>query len=164
MAASGRMSATMVNEVGNRGAHEHLQGALAPVKLRGDQQFQNGTGLRMFTQLCDNVVLGCLEWEVDVPEEVLMLRAQAARFVPPQDLVRWRFAEVMVRYARLTGSKSAHLSEAVVLEARELDSELQGLAMLFRGFPLDHSTVQLQRIVGLSTPTATPDKAGTRSV
>ena len=104
---------------------KHIDGAIALVKLRGKSQFHDAIGRRMFQQLNLKCVVRCLEREVEVPSDFLLLRKYAAEFLDTNDF-QWRFSELMIRYAGLKNAiRIGDCSDAQVLRiATEMDCEL----------------------------------------
>jgi hypothetical protein len=104
---------------------KHIDGAITLVKLRGNEQFNDSIGLRMFLQLSRNVVINCLWREVEVPPELIFLRSSAAEFVDSSDS-KWRFSNTMIQYAKLRAAmRTGELSDdETILFARQIDSEL----------------------------------------
>ena len=66
---------------------DHLHGAAALLKLRGPEQLNNSGGRRMFMQVMANLVTSCLLHEIELPDHITDLRAEAARYLQPNSLV-----------------------------------------------------------------------------
>ncbi|GKZ93259.1 transcriptional regulator family: Fungal Specific TF [Aspergillus niger] len=107
----------------------HLKGAFELMALRGNSQFTDGGGVAMFLHLTELVVLDCLANEVDIPSRFLALRQQALEAGADTSSLRWRFLEIMMRYAQLEyTAKSSTSAEDVVYQAKALDAELDRLS------------------------------------
>ncbi|KAF4630968.1 hypothetical protein G7Y89_g7164 [Cudoniella acicularis] len=74
---------------------KHLAGALAIMGVRGAEQFSDPLSVAMLQHMSSNILVNCLRDGLDVPVELLNLRAQAFRIVQPNDL-QWRLAQLMV--------------------------------------------------------------------
>ena len=104
----------------------HLNGAASLMKLRGQDQFRSQVGLQLFTQMGTQILLGCMQRGVPLPEDYATLRATAINFVDSTDSA-WRLSEVTVRYIGLrTALKDGSLTnpDAIILAARELDKAM----------------------------------------
>lgn len=78
----------------------HLNGAMALIEFRGEEQFSNSLGLGLFQPLSSAVLTRCLEGEIEVPLQYLALRKMAAGKKDTFD-VRWRFEDVVVQLVSL---------------------------------------------------------------
>ena len=109
---------------------EHLDGATMLLRLRGRQQFQTYTGLRIFQQLNSTILISCLHQAVPVPPDIIALRAYATNFFDSNAL-EWRLSNIMVRYINfLVEVKHGSLftSLSILSSALQLDSELDSLS------------------------------------
>ena len=104
---------------------KHIDGAIALVRLRGDEQFHDPIGLRMFVQLSLNVLIRCLQWEVEVSADLISLRIYAAQFVDARD-TKWSCSNVMIQYAELRNAmRIGKWSDGEIIRfATVLDTEL----------------------------------------
>ncbi|PMD31619.1 hypothetical protein L207DRAFT_572810 [Hyaloscypha variabilis F] len=104
---------------------KHMNGAVELVKLRGESQFQYPLGLRLFLQLNSTILIGCLQYDVQVPIELIELRRKASKYVDPMD-PKWKFSEIVVPFVGLgVANSNGHLSSKHILDtARYLDAEL----------------------------------------
>ena len=102
----------------------HIKGAAALLNLRGPEQMVTWEGRRLFLQVTSTLVTACLQQCVELPDHILELRAQGAKYVEPTD-IGWRFHEVLmlftnfraqVRNGTMTDNESI-LSRALVLDA-----------------------------------------------
>jgi hypothetical protein len=69
---------------------KHVDGALALVRLRGNEQFNDPINLRMFLQLGLNILVRCLQREVEITSELIAPRSIAAQSVDTKD-PKWYF-------------------------------------------------------------------------
>lgn len=104
---------------------KHIDGAIALIKLHRKDQFHNAIRLRMFQQLSTNFLIRCLQREVEVPSDFISLRTYAAKFVDTNDF-KWRFSDLMIRYARLRSAiRVGDCSDVQVIQvAMQMDGEL----------------------------------------
>ncbi|GAQ42321.1 C6 transcription factor [Aspergillus niger] len=113
----------------------HLKGAIELMALRGNGQFTDNGGAKMFLHLTELVVLDCLVNEVDIPFQYLALRQQALEAGADTSSPRWRFLDVMVRYAQLEHTaKSSISAEDVIHQANALDEDLDRLSNCLPSF------------------------------
>lgn len=104
----------------------HLNGAASLMKLRGEDQFRSQIGIQLFTQMGTQILLGCMQRGIPLPEDYANLRATAVNFVDPTDSA-WRLSEVTVRYIGLrTALKDGSLTnpDAIILAVAELDKAM----------------------------------------
>ncbi|KAL9017683.1 MAG: hypothetical protein Q9185_005017 [Variospora sp. 1 TL-2023] len=79
----------------------HLSGALTLVKLRGDQQFQEPSIVRMLMRLSTNLLISCVASGRPVLADLVALRdTLAAQFPTPAD-PKWRESDLMIEFASL---------------------------------------------------------------
>ncbi|PYH67582.1 Zn(II)2Cys6 transcription factor domain-containing protein [Aspergillus vadensis CBS 113365] len=113
----------------------HLKGAIELMALRGDGQFTDDGGAKMFLHLTELVVLDCLANEVDIPLQFLALRQQALEAGADTSSPRWRFLEIMVRYAQLEYTARSSISaEDIIHKAKVLDEDLDRLSSYLPSF------------------------------
>jgi hypothetical protein len=108
---------------------DHMNGAAALMKLRGNEQFQSHVGLEMFIQMSSHMLLTCMQRGIPLPEDYLTLRAYAATFLDTTD-ASWRLSEITVRYISFrVGVKDGSISgsEAIITAASQLDYYMQAL-------------------------------------
>ena len=104
----------------------HINGAASLMKLRGEDQFRSQIGLQLFTQMGSQILLGCMQRGIPLPEDYTALRATAINFVDPTDAA-WRLSEVTVRYIGLrTALNDSSLTnpDAIILAVMELDKAM----------------------------------------
>jgi len=108
----------------------HVHGALALVRLRGLEQFQDPLALRVLVRLSTNLLISCVATESPVPGELVALRAHAAKQLNPSDS-KWRLSDLMVYYANLrSDTQRGHLSvDNCISFSMGLDAKLQALAL-----------------------------------
>jgi hypothetical protein len=104
----------------------HLNGAAALMKLRGQKQFRTEIGLQLFTQMGADILLGCMQRGIPLPEDYVTLRASAVPFLDTTDAA-WRLTEVTVRYIGFrTVLQDGSLTnpDAIILAVAELDKAM----------------------------------------
>jgi hypothetical protein len=108
----------------------HAAGALALVKLRGLDQFQDPAALRVLVRLSTNFLIGCVASDTPVPDELVALRAHAGKQLDVRD-PKWRLTDLMVDFANLRSDiRRNHLSiEQYMSFSLDLDAKLQTLAL-----------------------------------
>ena len=105
----------------------HLSGALALVKLRGDQQFKDPNALRMLMRLSTNLLISCVASDRPVSAELVTLRSSIAAHFPRPCDPKWRESDLMIEFARLrhnikegVSSDDVAISSLVDLDAKFL--------------------------------------------
>lgn len=108
----------------------HVNGALALVRLRGLEQFQDPSTLRALVRLSTNLLISCVASDAPVPDELNALRAYAGIHLNAAD-PKWRLSNLMVHYANLRSDiRRRRLSTADCISISiELDQTLQALAL-----------------------------------
>jgi hypothetical protein len=104
----------------------HLNGAATLMKLRGQKQFRSEIGLQLFTQMGADILLGCMQRGIPLPEDYAILRASAVNFLDTKDPA-WRLSEVTVRYIGFrTALQDGSLTnpDAIILAVAELDKAM----------------------------------------
>ena len=76
---------------------EHINGAAALVKLRGQEQFNTHAGKRMFLQVTSNLMLSCIQRTIPMPEHIVALRKSAERFMDKENPA-WRLSSVIIDF------------------------------------------------------------------
>lgn len=112
----------------------HLQGALALVKMRGDEQFNDPMVVRILLRVSTNQIISCIATHRPVPEDVVALRhAIAGRISSPSQL-KLKESDLMIEYARLRYKiENAGLSDKeAILSLQELDERFEILSMNVR--------------------------------
>ncbi|KAK9319828.1 hypothetical protein V1517DRAFT_27087 [Lipomyces orientalis] len=108
----------------------HVNGALALVRLRGLEQFQDPSALRIMARLSTNVIISCVASDSRVPPELIALRTHTEKLLNVGD-PKWRLSDLMIHYANLQSDiRHGHLStEECISMSLELDSKLQALTL-----------------------------------
>jgi hypothetical protein len=78
----------------------HVKGALALVELRGLEQFQDATAIRVLVRLSTNFLINCVATASPVPKELKDLRGYARKLLNAGD-PKWRLMDLMVEYTDL---------------------------------------------------------------
>lgn len=102
----------------------HVQGALALVKLRGLQTFNDSAGARLLVRLATNLLISCVASATRAPEGLYALRLRAAEIIKETD-PKWQLSYLMLDYANLRGdvkdgvlTLDERISRTISLEAR----------------------------------------------
>lgn len=108
----------------------HVNGALALVKLRGLDQFQDPAIIRVLVRLSTNLLISCVATATAVPKELSELRAYAEKYLNIGD-PKWDLSALMMNYANLqSASRNNEISDderiCIILE---LDAKLESLAL-----------------------------------
>ena len=105
----------------------HVKGASALLKLRGPEQMMTPGGRRMFGQVTTSLVTACLQNQLELPEYILELRDEAAKYQPPNDPV-WLFYEFMVQFTKFKGQVDHRkITDPSVILARALELDEMSL-------------------------------------
>ncbi|KAI4187533.1 MAG: hypothetical protein L6R41_002751 [Letrouitia leprolyta] len=78
----------------------HLNGALALVKLRGPQNFQEDTGLQLSTLLSTHILMSCVTAHKRVPQGLIQLRSDLERFIDRRE-PKWQATDLVIKYNHL---------------------------------------------------------------
>jgi hypothetical protein len=114
----------------------HLRGALGLVRYRGNALFSGWIGTTMFLQLTELVTLECLASGVEIPSDLLALRARAAEKVDSQS-PKWKFSEILLQYANLKFAiENGHSQAETIPRAEILDYQLDLLSQQLQPFVL----------------------------
>ncbi|KAI4160950.1 MAG: hypothetical protein L6R39_000156 [Caloplaca ligustica] len=109
----------------------HLSGALTLVKLRGDQQFNKPSIVRMLMRLSTNCLISCVASGMPVSSDLVVLRnTLVARFLEPAD-PKWRESDLMIEFAGLRQAiEDGVLSDNdAILSLVDLDAKFVRLGM-----------------------------------
>jgi hypothetical protein len=108
----------------------HVNGALALVRLRGLEQFQDPSTLRALVRLSTNLLISCVASDAPAPDELNELRAHARKYLDVRD-PKWRLSDLMVHYANLRSDiRRGHLSiDDCISTSIDLDRKLQTLTL-----------------------------------
>ena len=109
----------------------HLSGALALVKLRGDQQFKDPKVLRILMRLSTNLLISCAASDRPVSAELVALRSNIAAHLSGPCDPQWRESDLVIEFARLRYNiKEGVLSDdAAMISLVELDARFLELAI-----------------------------------
>lgn len=107
----------------------HVNGALALVRLRGLDQFQKPSALKILVRLSTNFIITSVASGDPVPNEIVMLRAYVAKHLDVGD-PKWHLTDLMIRYANLRSNVSRKIIcvEEYVKASLKLDAQLQALS------------------------------------
>lgn len=108
----------------------HVKGALALVRLRDLEQFQDPSALRLLVRLSTNFLISSVATDTRVPDEVSALRAYAGERLNAGD-PKWRLTNLMVHYANLRSDiRNGRLSsDDCIRMSMDLHAKLQALAL-----------------------------------
>lgn len=76
---------------------EHINGAAALVKLRGEEQFNTQAGKRMFLQVTSNLMLSCIQRTIPMPAHIVTLRKSAESFMDKENPA-WRLSGIIIDF------------------------------------------------------------------
>ena len=76
---------------------EHINGAMALISLRGEEQLKSDIGLRLFYQLRSQILIGCLHRRVPVPDNVIEW-SKLARSHHGESLAENQLADILFRF------------------------------------------------------------------
>ena len=111
----------------------HINAALALVKLRGDEQFQEPASMRMLIRLSINAAINCNLSERPISPQLLNLRRALATYIPKPSNPKWRQTELMQGYMelrqRMNDSTISDLE--VVRNTRDIDSKISAFTKDF---------------------------------
>ena len=108
----------------------HLSGALALVKIRGREQFQQPNVVSMLTRLTTNLVISCVASGRPVPSDVVALRSEIAlRVLGPTD-PKWQETDLMIKFCCLRQQmrEGSFPDDEIISSLISLDSEFAKLA------------------------------------
>ncbi|KAK0101961.1 hypothetical protein ONS95_001230 [Cadophora gregata] len=107
---------------------EHIKGAAALIKFRGQEQFKSPAGQKLFLQATANLMLSCIQRTIPMPEHIIQLRKEAEKFMDV-DSLGWRVAGVIidftifrskVRDSEIVGPRNV-VEQALELDQRFID-------------------------------------------
>ncbi|KAF4636765.1 hypothetical protein G7Y89_g1318 [Cudoniella acicularis] len=120
----------------------HVNGALALVKLRGLDKFQGDIALRVLVRLSTNLLISCVASGSPVPVGLSTLRAYAGKQLNAAD-PKWHLTDLMIVYANLRNEilrQSISVEKYIELSI-ELDLRLQALTTDMSPFWQNKTTV-----------------------
>ena len=108
----------------------HMNGAFALVKLRGDGQYRDPTGLGILIRLTTNMVIHCVAGNRMIPPDLVSLRRAIAAHFPQPETPKWRETDLMLEYLELRRRiQQGHLSDLEVMRAaKDLDAQFCAFA------------------------------------
>lgn len=129
----------------NKSWTSHVNGALALVKLRGLDQFQDESEFNILMRLYTHYIISCVASDSPVPDNLTAIQAYIGKHVSVKDTTL-RLSNLVVQYANLRGEvRKGILSNDEYIElSRELDGQIQALD---RELPLywQYSTISLDQ-------------------
>ena len=105
----------------------HVNGALALVKVRDPDQFQNYTGIRLASRLVVHLILSCVAANAPVPPELILFRSDLEPHLNSND-PKWQISGLVIKYANLQAAIPRLSTYDAVLRATRLDEEFEALA------------------------------------
>ncbi|KAL8888190.1 MAG: hypothetical protein Q9205_000447 [Flavoplaca limonia] len=109
----------------------HLTGALTLVKLRGDEQFDDPSIVRMLMRLSTNLLISCVASNRPVSSDLVLLRQTiASRFPTPPD-PKWQESDLVIEFASLRQNimKGILADNEATVALIELDSKFVRLGI-----------------------------------
>ncbi|KAK1750691.1 sterol uptake control protein 2 [Echria macrotheca] len=110
---------------------EHVNGAAALAMMRGPAQFQTSAGKRMFSMLCQRVVISCIQRAMPVPEPIVQLFHEMNKANSPTDPSVWitamTFEGLQIRYDIKRGAMTD--PEVIVETLISLEERYESLLM-----------------------------------
>lgn len=132
-------------EPGNRSWISHVNGALSLVKLRGVENFQDPSELRILVRLATHYTISCIAGSTPVPDEIRTLQ-KYLRDHPNVESQTMRLFDVLAQYACLRSEvyrkQSSH--NEYIAASTKLDAELQALCLEMPS-SWQYSTTQLSQ-------------------
>ncbi|KAM0251258.1 hypothetical protein ACHAQJ_008291 [Trichoderma viride] len=110
----------------------HMAGALKLLQLRGLQQFKSNVAHQMFVHAANNIRTSCIQREISVHNELLILNESAMIFFDPKDPSR-RFGAILDKVASI---RARIRSSSLLLEPQNYD-------ILREALNLDHEASEL---------------------
>ena len=108
---------------------DHLHGAAALLALRGPEQLSTLKGRRMFTQVMNSLVVVCMQYDIELPDHIMDLRAEAAKHLGPNNLVL-QYQEAMVLLTNFRARvKRGITTEPHLILARALELDAMFVSM-----------------------------------
>lgn len=108
---------------------EHINGAAALLKLRGEEQFKTVAGQRMFLQVFHHLMLSCIHRSIPMPDHIVELMKSAECFIDSKNLA-WRLGGVIIDFTIFR----ACLRDLTITDSRE---------MVFKALELDRRFVDI---------------------
>ena len=105
---------------------EHINGAAALVKLRGEEQFNSQAGKRMFLQVTSNLMLSCIQRTIPMPEHMVVLHKSAESFMDTENPA-WQLSSIIIDFTIFR----AAIQNREIVGPRAIISELLDLDQRF---------------------------------
>ena len=114
----------------NRSWTSHINGALTLVRLRGLEQFQDPSELRVLVRLSNHYLISCVASGSLVPDELIALREYVEKHLNVQDHTL-QLSDVMVHYAKLRSEVRRGIlsDDEYIRVSTELDGKVQALEL-----------------------------------
>ena len=112
----------------NKAWTSHMNGALALVRVRGLEKFQEPSGLRILQRMSSNFITSYIASWLPVPDEITAIRDYVGQYSDTPGPMQ-RYSDLIIRYASLRSNiRRGVLREDEYIEAfKELDTGLQGV-------------------------------------
>lgn len=112
----------------NKAWTSHMDGAIALVKLRGLDNFQDYYAFAVLERLCTHYIVGCIASDSSVPTSLKTMQAYIVRLQTIQD-PRVRLPNLLVRYANIRSeiTKGVLSNDKYVEMSEQLDEDIQTL-------------------------------------
>ena len=106
----------------------HMNGALALIQMRGEQQYHHYAGIRLSARLTTNLLISCVAANTAVPPQLVNVRAELEQFIDKSD-PKWQLSSLVVKYANFRAAirNESLLKSDIVTNAIALDVELNTL-------------------------------------
>ena len=110
----------------NKSWTSHVNGALALVRLRGLEQFQDPSEFRVLVRLNNHYIISCVASGSLVPDELIAIRAYVEKHLKVQDHTL-QLSDLMVHYAKLRSEfrRGILSNDEYIRVFMELDVKLQ---------------------------------------
>ena len=114
----------------NKSWTSHLRGALALVRLRGLEQFQTLTELRVLVRLSSHYIISCVASDSSVPDDMIAIRNYVEKCLNFKEPVL-RLSNLMIQYAdaRCKFRRGILSDDEYIKISMELDLKSQAIAL-----------------------------------
>ncbi|MCJ1380777.1 hypothetical protein MMC17_003886 [Xylographa soralifera] len=107
----------------------HVNGAAALLKIRGPEQMITPGGRRMFAQVTSTLVTTCLQHQLAMPDHILELRNEGAKYQATDDPI-WHFFEFMILFTNFKAHvEHGEVNDPPVILARALELDRMFLSL-----------------------------------
>ncbi|KAG9228171.1 hypothetical protein BJ875DRAFT_259104 [Amylocarpus encephaloides] len=117
---------------------KHVDGAVALVKLRGQEQFKSTSGQRMFLQIFSSLLVSSIQQNIAVPADMIELREYSAQFFDHSNAA-WKMSGIIIDFTRFRAAiRNAEIvaPRDIVARAAEIDQRFinveKGLRPMFQ--------------------------------